>query len=181
MPSLTYFGFFPWAAFLAFGMSAGSILRLVSHEDLGKVMLWALGLGVVLMISAQYLSSLPYSVYAKSDFWLNSPALTLIKLGLVMCIMSVAYLWVNMAGDPARFSLMRQLGMTSLLIYWVHIELVYGRWFGFWKESLSTGQVVIFTLCLIALMTLLSRMQTNFSDFKRFFRPEPVPRQVAGD
>jgi uncharacterized membrane protein len=181
MPSLTFFGFFPWAAFLAFGMSAGSILRLVKHEDLGKVMLWALALAVVLMIAAQYLSSLPYSVYAKSDFWLNSPALTIIKLGVVMAIMSFAYLWVNLAGDPMRWSLLRQLGMTSLLIYWVHIELVYGRWFGYWKENLSTPQVIVFTICLIGLMTFLSRLQTNFGDFKRYFRPEPVPQSASGD
>jgi len=29
-----------------------------------------------------------------------------------------------------RWSLFRQLGTTSLLVYWVHIEIVYGRWFG---------------------------------------------------
>jgi hypothetical protein len=162
-------------------MSAGSVLRLVKHEDLGKVMMWALGLGVVTMMVAQYLSSLPYSVYAKSDFWLNSPGLTMIKLGVVMCIMAVAYLWVNLAGDPMRWSLLRQLGMTSLLIYWVHIELVYGRWFGYWKENLSTGQVIVFTICLIGLMTLISRMQTNFGDFKQYFRPEPVPQRASGD
>ena len=32
---------------------------------------------------------------------------------------------------------MRQFGTTSLLVYWVHIELVYGRWLYFWKDSLS--------------------------------------------
>ncbi len=181
LPSFNYFGFFPWAAFLAFGMAAGSVLRLVKHEQLGNVVLWGLGLGIVLMITSQYLSGLPYSIYTKSDFWLNSPGLTMIKLGVVLCLIAVAYLWVNLAGDPVRWSLFRQLGVTSLLIYWVHIELVYGRWFGFWKESLSVSQVLIFTFCLIALMTLLSYMQTNFDDLKRLFRTAPAPQRASGD
>ena len=181
MPSGTFFGFFPWAAFLAFGMAAGSALKLVKHEDLDRLILWGLGVGVTMIIAAQYLSSLPYSVYTKSDFWLDSPALTMIKLGVVLGIMAVAYVWVNLAGDPMRWSLFRQLGMTSLLIYWVHIELVYGRWFGFWKDSLSVPEVVAFTVCLIGLMTLLSIAQTNFSDIKRFFRPAPAPQSASGD
>jgi uncharacterized membrane protein len=181
MPSFNYFGFFPWAAFLAFGMAAGSVLRLVKHEDLSHLMLWCVGLGVCLMVAAQYLSSLPYSVYIKSDFWLNSPALTFIKLGVVMAIMAFAYLWVNLAGEPTRWSLLRQLGTTSLLVYWVHIELVYGRWFGFWKLNLSVNEVLIFTICLIALMTALSIGQTRMKDWTNWFRSAPQPQRASGD
>jgi hypothetical protein len=76
---------------------------------------------------------------------------------------------------------MRQLGTTSLLVYWVHIELVYGRWFGFWKTSLSVPQVIVFTVCLIALMTLLSILRTRFTDFRNFFRPAPSPQRASGD
>jgi len=181
MPSFNYFAFFPWAAFLAFGMAAGSVIRLVKHEDLSHLMMWCVGIGVCLMVAAQYLSSLPYSIYAKSDFWLNSPALTFIKLGVVMAIMSFAYLWVNLAGDPLRWSLFRQLGTTSLLVYWVHIELVYGRWFGFWKQNLSVNEILIFTICLIGLMTALSIGQTRMKDWTNWFRSAPEPQRASGD
>ena len=73
------------------------------------------------------------------------------------------------------------MGTTSLLIYWVHIELVYGRWFGFWKENLSVPEVLAFTVCLILLMSVLSLLQTNFNDFKKFFRPAPAPQSASGD
>ena len=183
VPNLNYFGFFPWAAFLAFGMAAGSVLRLVKHEDLERVMLWALGIGIAVMLAAQYMESLPYSIYPKSDFWLNSPALTMIKLGVVLCMMSGAFIWVNRAGDPARWSMVRQIGTTSLIVYWVHIELVYGRWFGFWKESLSVSQVIWFTVCLIGLMLLLSIMQTKIKDLGSYLRPAPLPepQRFSGD
>ncbi len=46
VPSYNYFGFFPWAAFLAFGMAAGSVLRAVGKEELQRTMQWAMLLGI---------------------------------------------------------------------------------------------------------------------------------------
>jgi len=181
-PSYNYFGFFPWASFLAFGLAFGSILRVVKHEDLARVMEWTLGIGMGLIVSAYYFSNLPYSIYAKSDFWLNSPAMILIKLGVVLAMLAVAYLWVN-AVPLDRWSLFRQFGTTSLLIYWVHIEIAYGRWFGIWKEALSVPQVVAFTIVLLVLMGVLSVMRTRMKAAGSFFGANAAPevRRVSGD
>jgi uncharacterized membrane protein len=181
-PSYNYFGFFPWASFLAFGMAAGSIIRTVKHEDLGKAMLWFLAIGTGLSLVAHQFSNMPYTVYAKTQFWLNSPALILIKLGVVLAMLAFAWLWVNLA-VPQRWSLFRQLGTTSLIVYWVHIELVYGRWFGIWKEALSVRQVLIFTALLLALMVAISIGQTRFKSILTMFKPVPIPepRRASGD
>lgn len=173
VPSFNYFAFFPWAAFLAFGMAAGSILRAVGKEDLQRTMQWAMLIGIVLVIAGQYFSNLPYSIYTKSEFWLDSPGLTLIKLGVLLTIGAIAYLWVTMAGS--RWSLFRQLGRTSLLVYWVHIELVYGRWFGAWKMQLGIVQVVVFSAILIVTMTGLSLLRTNWPSVRSFLSPAPIP------
>jgi uncharacterized membrane protein len=181
-PSYNYFSFFPWAAFLAFGMAVGSIIRVVKPEDMGRVMLWMMSTGVALMVVTQYLSNLPYSIYSKSDYWLNSPGLTAAKLGIVLCILAFSFLWINV-GPTQRWSVFRQLGTTSLLVYWVHIELVYGRWFGFWKEALTVQQVVTFSVALLALMTVLSVMKTRWKSLGSFWRPTPVrvPGTASGD
>lgn len=181
-PSYNYFGFFPWASFLAFGMAAGSIIRTVKHEDLGRAMLWFLAVGIGLVVVAHQLGEMPYSIYQKSEFWLNSPALIMIKLGVVLAMLSVAWLWVNMAA-PQRWSLFRQLGTTSLIVYWVHIELVYGRWFGVWKESLSVREVLIFTALLLALMAAISIGQIKMKAFWTMLKsgPIPEPRRASGD
>jgi fucose 4-O-acetylase-like acetyltransferase len=55
----------------------------------------------------------------------------------------------------------RQLGKTSLLVYWVHIELVYGRWLGSWKESLDNMQVAELTAIVIGLMLAISVVKTS--------------------
>lgn len=181
-PSFNAFGFFPWAAFLAFGMVAGSIIRVVKHEDLSKALLWFLAIGVGLALVAHQFGNIPYSIYAKSDFWLNSPALTFIKLGVVLAMLSLAWLWVS-ASVPGRWSLFRQLGTTSLIVYWVHIELVYGRWFGVWKEALSVPQVLLFTAILLALMVAISLGQTSWKSIWAAIKPAPVPqpRRASGD
>ncbi|HEY7304524.1 MAG TPA: heparan-alpha-glucosaminide N-acetyltransferase domain-containing protein [Bryobacteraceae bacterium] len=181
-PSYNYFGFFPWASFLAFGMAAGSLLRIIKKEDMQEAMLWTMTIGLGTAGIAYYFSNLPYSIYPKSEFWLNSPALILIKLGVVLAILSLAFLWVHL-GAPQRWSLFRQLGTTSLLVYWVHIELVYGRWFGIWKEGLSVAQVMAFTAVLLVLLTVLSMLRTRYRSAGSFFRAIPVPlvRGASGD
>jgi fucose 4-O-acetylase-like acetyltransferase len=181
-PSYNYFGFFPWASFLAFGMAMGSVLRTVKQEDLGRAMLWILSIGVGLGLVAHALSNLGYSIYSKSEFWLNSPAMIMIKLAAVLALLGIAYLWVNL-GTTERWSFFRQLGTTSLLVYWVHIEIVYGRWLGIWKEGLSVQQVLVFTAVLLALMALLSVLRTRGKSIGSFFKsgPLPEPRRVSGD
>ena len=136
VPSYQYFAFFPWASFIAFGLSIGSILRLVKPEQMNRVMQWGGLMGFGLIIGGQYFSNMPYSLYPKSEFWLDSPGLIVIKLGVVMLVIGFAYLWTALP-LAASWSWVRQLGTTSLLVYWVHIELVYGRWFGGFKGSLE--------------------------------------------
>ena len=181
-PDFNSFGFFPWASFLAFGMVTGSVLRIAKPEEMQRTMLWMLAIGVGLATCSHQLSNFPYTIYPKVDFWLNSPALILIKLGIVLCIMALAYLWVNLA-SAQRWSLFRQLGTTSLLVYWVHVELVYGRWFGIWKEGLSVPQVVAYTAALIALMVVLSVLRTRYKAVGAFFRSPALPQteRASGD
>ncbi len=81
LPTYTGFGFFPWAAFLAFGMVTGSVIRTVKPELLGSAMLWTLALGATVVLAAHQLSSLPYSMYPKVDYWLTGPGLTAHQAG----------------------------------------------------------------------------------------------------
>ena len=161
VPDALYFSFFPWASFVAFGLSAGSILRLVTAEQMHRVMQWCAITGFGLIITAQYFSNLPYSLYSNSDFWLNSPGLIFIKLGVILVLLSFTFLWTH-HGAGEGWSWVRQLGVTSLLVYWVHIELVYGRWFGNWKESLTYGQCAIAAGVLTAAMLALSAASTHW-------------------
>jgi uncharacterized membrane protein len=181
-PDANYFSYFPWAAFLAFGVSGGSILRLVKEEHMHRLMQWSAIIGFGLVISAQYFSNLPYSLYPSVDFWVNSPGLIFIKLGVIMVILALTFLWTH-HGAGQGWSWVRQLGTTSLLVYWVHIELVYGRWFGSWKESLSVAQCAVAALVLILMMIGLSYVKTNgrWPAFRLGDVVPVEPRRVSGD
>lgn len=186
VPSYNYFAFFPWAAFIAFGVSIGSLLRITTAEHMNRLMQWVALAGFVLLFGGQYCSNFPYSLYQQSEFWLNSPWLIFMKLGSILLLISVAYLW-NAYGANG-WSWVRQFGVTSLLVYWVHIELVYGRWFGYWKENLNALQCSAAAVSLIGAMLALSVARSRLRG-KRLRWPSlsfpyftyTAPRRVSGD
>lgn len=190
VPNFNFFAFFPWAAFIAFGLSAGSILRLTRGEDVGRLMQWAMLLGIVLLMAGEYAGNAGWSVYTRTDYWLNSPAMVVTKLGVLMIMLAVAFLWCE-HGVGEKWSWVRQLGTTSLIVYWTHIELVYGRWFWYFKGNLNAAQCVACAVVLMALMLGLSVLRTHWPAAVRMFRVRfPAmaqwtgslePQRVSGD
>jgi uncharacterized membrane protein len=164
-PDYNFFSVFPWASYLAFGLGFGSLLRIVREENSERLMHWNALFGFAMILGGQFFGSIPYSIYAKSEFWLDSPALTFIKLGVILIAMSAAFVW-NRWVIRDRWNWLRQMGQTSLLIYWVHIELVYGRWLWFWKETLSIAQTAVVSVGVILLMLGLSICQTRWAHIK---------------
>lgn len=162
-PDYSAFGFFPWAAFVAFGMSAGSFIRLI-EGSIERPMQWAASLGLALIVGGHFFSTLPYSMYSNSEFWLNSPALILIKTGVILLMLVFGFLWTTY-GAGQSWSWIRQFGVTSLLVYWIHIELVYGRWLWPWKENLTIPQTVVASVALTVLMLAISTIKTNWNVF----------------
>jgi fucose 4-O-acetylase-like acetyltransferase len=169
VPSYSYFSFFPHGAFLAFGVAGGSAIRLLKEEHLGRAMEWTAVIGLALIMLCRYLADLPYSLYANADsqFWLNSPLQILIKQGVILVALALSFAWTRY-GWSGRWSLVQQIGSTSLIVYWVHIELVYGRWFGSFKNNLTVGQTVACAVSLIISMVALSVARSNFERIKQF-------------
>jgi uncharacterized membrane protein len=171
VPSYDFFSVLPWGAFLAFGVAAGSMIPMIESYQWSRVMQWSALLGFGLVLGGQYFSNLPFSIYPQSEFWLNSPALVACKLGVTLLLAAAAFLWTGYLS--AGWSWMRQLGTTSLAVYWVHIELVYGRWFLAYKASLSVWQCVLAGAVLAVAMLGLSLALTRAPWRKRKLAPEP--------
>jgi uncharacterized membrane protein len=183
VPSYQSFAFFPWAAFIAFGLSIGSALRVAKPEHMNRMMQWGTLAGFALILGGQYFSNLPYSLYPKSEFWLNSPGLIVIKLGVVILFLSFSFVWAEFAVGTS-WSWIRQIGTTSLLVYWVHIELVYGRWFGARKKTLTNIECAVCAVILVALMLALSALRTDRRGLKTAamaWFSYVNPRRVSGD
>jgi uncharacterized membrane protein len=185
IPDYRFFGFFPWAAYLAFGMSAGSIIRSLPADGTERAMQWTALIGGAAIITCQYFGNLGFSLYAKSEFWLNSPAQVLTKVGVLLVVLSFAFLWTRY-GARDGWSWVRQFGTTSLLVYWVHIELVYGRGLGFLKNALNVPQTVVAAICVILLMLAVSTIKTYRNQFRNYLTDmgwwfTPKTGQASGD
>ena len=125
-PGLTNFIFFPWMAFAFAGACCGVLIDDARSRVTEQRLNVRFGLmGVALAAGAFAASYLP-SPYASSHFWSTSPAFFLLRVGILVTLIGVAYAWMRRPGGEVKWSPLQQLGRTSLFIYWIHVELVYG-------------------------------------------------------
>src|SRR5262249_51575642 len=94
--------------------------------------------------------NLPYSLYPKSDFWLNSPGLIFCKVGVAMLLGSAAYLWTEYLSTG--WSFVRQLGTTSLVVYWTHVELEYGPLAADYRQTLGPFATFVLAIFMVVVM-----------------------------
>jgi uncharacterized membrane protein len=182
-PGYGSFSFFPWGGYLAFGVGMGSLIRIVKEDASHRLMQATALAGGTLVLAGQYFAGAPYTLYAKSEFWLNSPAQTLAKLGATLLLVVVAFVWTRY-GSSGGWSWVRQFGITSLLVYWVHIELVYGHALWFLKNKLTVPETVLTAAALVLLMLALSTAKTYWHRVRAALggwgwdvgpRPERIP------
>jgi uncharacterized membrane protein len=149
------FPFFPCASYLGFGLAAGVMVKRAPEDRFERLMQWSGLGGLVLVFAAQYLANLPYSIYSESNFWSDNPTLVLIRVGVILAIMAGAYVWTAYCAGPS-WSWMQCLGKNSLMVYWVHVMMVYGSVVKPIKRSLSIPAAAAATLLVTALMLALS-------------------------
>ena len=150
-PGRNRFAFFPCGAYLAFGIAAGMVVRRTAPERLERVMQWGVAGRLGLVLGGQYFSNIPYSLYTNAEFWLDSPALVAIRCGISLVFLAAAYLWTEYAAGPG-WSWVESLGKTSLLVYWVHVLLVYGLAGGAVEGEPAHSRSFAATVVVMALM-----------------------------
>jgi uncharacterized membrane protein len=127
-PQPWLFPLFPWAALAFAGLAAGFVMFSDRARARPSVAMLALGAcGVGLYFISNWLDSLPVQIYAVYDYWHTSPNFFLARAGVLLVILFLCYAWCRWGAGERGFSPMMKLGQASLLVYWVHIELVYGR------------------------------------------------------
>jgi len=127
-PQAWIFPIFPWTAFAFAGLATGFILQSEwarSRET--AIFLLAGAAGLAFVAAARWLDAQPRQLYATYDYWHTSPNFFLIRLGMLLAILTASYAWCRWGAGSWGFSPLIQLGQASLLVYWVHLELVYGR------------------------------------------------------
>jgi hypothetical protein len=151
-----HFPFFPCASYVGFGMTAGAAVRRADAR-LPGLMQWSALLGGVLILCGQYVSNLPYAVYPKTNFWTDNPTLIAIRVGISLVLLAGCYLWTEYGAGPG-WSWMQLLGRNSLLVYWIHLMLVYGAVTGPWQRALTIPRTLLATAVVTAMMVALAAL-----------------------
>ena len=124
---LTAFTLFPWIGFVFAGAACGVILATTDNPGAERRAQFAFALaGLVLVALGQFLSRRP-SIYEQSQFWTSSPTWFAIRSGILMIAVALLHATSEIASywNLAWRSLER-FGRSSLFVYWIHVELVYG-------------------------------------------------------
>lgn len=157
------FMMFPWAGFVFAGAAAGTIIaRAERAADERRLHIVLTVVGVAIVSLGWYLSLRP-TIYRLSSFWTTSPTWFAIRLGVMMIALSVLYGLSNIA---ARFNVtltpLARFGRSSLFVYWIHVELVYGYASWLWRGRLpfwgTTAAFVLFSAAMYGAVVLRDRL-----------------------
>jgi len=170
-PQPWLFPIFPWAAFAFAGLAVGFILQSPSARTREATTFVSLGVaGLVVVELARWLDARPTQLYPVYDFWHTSPNFFLIRLGMLLMILTAVYAWCRWGLALWGFSPLIQLGQASLLVYWVHIEFVYGRLSILPKRAQGIAAASIGLLTITLAMLLLAYIRTHA---KGWMKPKP--------
>jgi uncharacterized membrane protein len=162
VPQAWLFPVFPWAGFAFVGLAVGFVLLSDWGRERGSAtFLLAGALGAGFIYSSRWLDARPRQLYATYDYWHTSPNFFLIRVGMLLVILMAAYLWCRWGAGQLGFSPLIQLGQTSLLVYWVHMEFVYGRLSIVPKRAVDVRTASFGLLAIFLSMLLLSVLRTR--------------------
>jgi uncharacterized membrane protein len=163
-PQPWLFPLFPWMAFAFAGLAVGFFLFTdIAKRKQNRSFAGIGGVGVLACLLAAVFDQSPISLYSPAiyDYWHTSPNFFLMRCGLLLVILFLVYAWCRWGFAQRGFSPVIQLGQTSLLVYWVHIEFVYGRLSILPKGQCSIPKATAGLLTIFLAMLVLSILRTR--------------------
>ena len=164
-PQPWLFPLFPWVAFAFVGLAVGLFLFADVAKRNEGLTFAVLGVtGVIACWLSIKLDECRVQLYSVYDYWHTSPNFFLMRCGVLLIILFGVYAWCRWGLAQMGFSPIIQLGKTSLLVYWVHIEFVYGRFSILPKRQCSVLQASIGLLIIFLAMLLLSLLRASWKN-----------------
>ena len=166
-PQPWLFPIFPWAAFAFAGLIVGSLLLFdLAQRNESRTLAIAGVSGVALIELGLWLDARPLRLYGTYDFWHTSPNFFLVRAGIVLVILFLSYAWCKWGAGEWGFSPLIEMGKCSLLVYWVHIEFVYGGLSVVPRRASSIATATRGFLIIFVAMTLLAVARNRFPKWK---------------
>jgi uncharacterized membrane protein len=162
-PQAWLFPLFPWSAFAFAGLAVGLFLFSdLAKRRAGLAFVALGGTGILAGILSILFDSSRIRWYAVYDYWHSGPNFFLMRCGILLVILFFVYAWCRWGFAQKGFSPIIQLGKTSLMVYWVHIEFVYGRFSILPKGQCSALKATAGLLTIFLAMLGLSLIRTSW-------------------
>jgi len=117
VPQVWLFPIFPWIVFAFAGLAVGFLIVSDFARRSEPLFFALLGGGGLLACALSILfDSSPIRLYAIYDYWHSSPNFLLLRCGVLLIILFLAYAWCRWGFAEKGFSPVIQLGKTSLII-----------------------------------------------------------------
>jgi hypothetical protein len=167
-PQPWLFPIFPWAGFAFAGLGVGFFLLTDwGRAQQAKALRLLAVVGVAISGFALLTAAQPLRLYGEFDFWHTSPSFFVIRVGILLVILWLSYVWCRWGLGLRGFSPFIQLGRTSLLVYWVHINFVYTGLSILERHTQTIFSASVGLLIIFVSMALLSLVRTSFTFRKR--------------
>jgi uncharacterized membrane protein len=158
-PGFTTFTLFPWAGFLLAGAAIGLWLDAAQEDRAERRTILGLALlGPTLAIGGYAASFLP-PIYEQTNFWTSSPTFFFLRLGILIATVPLAWAWNRWPG----WSPLREFGVASLFVYWIHVEMVYGVVSAPLHRQLTFGQAVAAFAAFSVFLFVLVKVKNRFT------------------
>jgi len=119
----TTFTLFPWAGFVLAGGAIGLWLDAARTSQQERVVNGTLAaMGALIALGGYGASFLP-PLYEETSFWTSSPTFFFIRLGVLLLMLPIAYVWNAIFSGRSPLA---EFGRSSLFVYWIHVEMTYG-------------------------------------------------------
>ncbi len=167
------FPVFPWISYAFTGALVGLLAAgkdTLQTDRLMKRLTW---LAVALLVAAKLFDSQPFSYYQPYNYWLTSPNLVANRTAIALLFLAGCYAWERRGGVRGA-GWVGRLGQASLVVYWVHIEVVYGPLFSSLQHSLDPLRMVLAVAVLLAAMLALAVAKARWS-WRRRDGFDPLP------
>ena len=117
------FPLMPWSAYIFLGATLG-----IGYVEVGQatpsLLRKAIPFGLLLLVSGTALERVSLHIYGQANFWPTTPHLFIARIGFVTAALGLATFVERFL--PVSPQTVKSLAQESLLVYFVHVVLLYG-------------------------------------------------------
>jgi len=168
------FPLMPWSAYIFLGATFG-IVYAEAGQSTPSLLRKAIPFGLLLFLSGIALERVSLHIYGQANFWPTTPHLFLARLGFVTAALGFATFVERFLPFSPRT--VQSLAEESLLVYFVHVVLLYGS---NWNPGIKQymGGTTGFAHAYLFVIVLVSVMMIMALHWNRAKKDHPLPSLI---